>query len=120
MGRFFTVVSFVDVLDTSRMFGVVGDPKTAKSKAPVPVIPQLAQRLDDHREKMWQTGGWTDFRGHSQTPARLERLLDQTGHAVRQVPSKRASRYEIPKSACEDQDDDQYQHCGFPLSSDTL
>jgi integrase len=26
----------------------VGDPKTAKSKAPVPVIPQLAQRLDAH------------------------------------------------------------------------
>jgi len=29
----------------------VGDPKTAKSKAPVPVIPQLAQRLDAHRLK---------------------------------------------------------------------
>jgi integrase len=29
----------------------VGDPKTAKSKAPVPVIPQLAQRLDAHRRK---------------------------------------------------------------------
>ena len=28
----------------------VGDPKTAKSKAPVPVIPQLAQRLDAHRK----------------------------------------------------------------------
>ena len=27
----------------------VGDPKTAKSKAPVPVIPQLAQRLSTHR-----------------------------------------------------------------------
>lgn len=27
----------------------VGDPKTAKSKAPVPVIPQLAQRLSAHR-----------------------------------------------------------------------
>jgi len=27
----------------------VGEPKTAKSKAPVPVIPQLAQRLDGHR-----------------------------------------------------------------------
>jgi integrase len=29
----------------------VGDPKTAKSKAPVPVIPQLAQRLSAHRAK---------------------------------------------------------------------
>ena len=29
----------------------VGDPKTAKSKAPVPVIPQLAQRLDAHRKR---------------------------------------------------------------------
>jgi integrase len=29
----------------------VGDPKTTKSKAPVPVIPQLAQRLDAHRER---------------------------------------------------------------------
>jgi Phage integrase family len=29
----------------------VSDPKTAKSKAPVPVIPQLAQRLDEHRVK---------------------------------------------------------------------
>jgi integrase len=29
----------------------IGDPKTAKSKAPVPVIPQLAQRLDAHRKK---------------------------------------------------------------------
>jgi hypothetical protein len=29
----------------------VGDPKTAKSKAPVPVIPQLAQRLEAHRLK---------------------------------------------------------------------
>jgi integrase len=29
----------------------IGDPKTAKSKAPVPVIPQLAQRLDAHRLK---------------------------------------------------------------------
>ena len=29
----------------------VGDPKTAKSKAPVPVIPQLAQRLAAHRLK---------------------------------------------------------------------
>jgi hypothetical protein len=29
----------------------VGNPKTAKSKAPVPVIPQLAQRLDAHRKK---------------------------------------------------------------------
>ena len=28
----------------------VGDPKTAKSKAPVPVIPQLAQKLDAHRK----------------------------------------------------------------------
>ncbi len=27
----------------------VGDPKTTKSKAPVPVIPQLSQRLDEHR-----------------------------------------------------------------------
>jgi hypothetical protein len=26
----------------------VGDPKTAKSKAPVPVVPQLAQQLDAH------------------------------------------------------------------------
>jgi integrase len=26
----------------------VGDPRTAKSKAPVPVIPQLAQRLEAH------------------------------------------------------------------------
>jgi len=29
----------------------VGDPKTTKSKAPVPVIPQLAQRLDAHRKR---------------------------------------------------------------------
>jgi len=29
----------------------VGDPKTAKSKAPVPVISQLAQRLDAHRKR---------------------------------------------------------------------
>jgi integrase len=29
----------------------VGDPKTARSKAPVPVIPQLAQRLDAHRKR---------------------------------------------------------------------
>ncbi len=29
----------------------VGDPKTAKSKAPVPVIPQLAQRLKAHRQR---------------------------------------------------------------------
>ena len=28
----------------------VGDPKTGKSKAPVPVIPQLAQKLDVHRK----------------------------------------------------------------------
>ena len=28
----------------------IGDPKTAKSKAPVPVIPQLAKRLDVHRK----------------------------------------------------------------------
>ncbi len=27
----------------------IGEPKTAKSKAPVPVIPQLAVRLDEHR-----------------------------------------------------------------------
>jgi len=27
----------------------VGEPRTAKSKAPVPVIPQLALRLDEHR-----------------------------------------------------------------------
>ena len=29
----------------------VGDPKTAKSKAPVPVIPQLAQKLKAHRQR---------------------------------------------------------------------
>ena len=29
----------------------VGDPKTAKSKAPVPVIPQLAQSLQAHRKR---------------------------------------------------------------------
>jgi integrase len=29
----------------------VGDPKTAKSKAPVPVIPQLAQSLDNHLKR---------------------------------------------------------------------
>jgi integrase len=29
----------------------VGDPKTAKSKAPAPVIPQLAQRLEAHRKR---------------------------------------------------------------------
>lgn len=29
----------------------VGDPKTATSKAPVPVIPKLAQRLDAHRKR---------------------------------------------------------------------
>jgi integrase len=29
----------------------VGDPKTAKSKAPVPVILQLAQRLEAHRKR---------------------------------------------------------------------
>src|SRR5450631_1612857 len=35
----------------------VGDPKTAKSKAPVPVIPQLAQRLDAHRKRCGNPGG---------------------------------------------------------------
>ena len=30
----------------------IGDPKTAKSKAPVPVIPQLAKRLDVHRKSV--------------------------------------------------------------------
>jgi integrase len=29
----------------------VGDPKTKKSKAPVPVIPQLAEKLDEHRRR---------------------------------------------------------------------
>jgi hypothetical protein len=29
----------------------IGDPKTAKSKARVPVIPQLALRLDTHRKR---------------------------------------------------------------------
>jgi integrase len=30
---------------------LVGDPKTAKSKAPVPVIPQLALKLEEHRKR---------------------------------------------------------------------
>src|SRR6266516_5273962 len=29
----------------------VGDPKAAKSKAPLPVIPQLARSLDTHRRR---------------------------------------------------------------------
>jgi integrase len=36
---------------TRTVWRTVGDPKTAKSKAPVPVIPQLAQRLDAHRKR---------------------------------------------------------------------
>jgi integrase len=35
----------------------VGDPKTAKSKAPVPVIPQLAQRLGAHRKRCGNPAG---------------------------------------------------------------
>src|SRR5580704_8999713 len=30
---------------------IIGDPKTAKSKAPVPVITQLAKRLEVHRKR---------------------------------------------------------------------
>src|SRR5207237_681043 len=39
----------------------VGDPKTAKSKAPVPVIPQLAQRLDAHRKRCGNPAGGPIF-----------------------------------------------------------
>jgi integrase len=46
----------------------VGDPKTAKSKAPVPVIPQLAQRLKAHRQRCGNPMGGPIFAnsvGHS-------------------------------------------------------
>ena len=39
----------------------VSDPKTAKSKAPVPVIPQLAQRLDAHRKRGGNPAGGPIF-----------------------------------------------------------
>jgi len=39
----------------------VGDPKTAKSKAPVPVIPQLAQSLDNHRKRRGNSLGGPIF-----------------------------------------------------------
>ena len=39
----------------------VRDPKTAKSKAPVPVIPQLAQRLDVHRKRCGSQAGGPIF-----------------------------------------------------------
>jgi integrase len=39
----------------------VGDPKTAKSRAPVPVIPQLAKRLDAHRKRCGNPAGGPIF-----------------------------------------------------------
>jgi integrase len=39
----------------------IGDPKTAKSKAPVPVIPQLAQKLDAHRKRCGNPAGGPIF-----------------------------------------------------------
>jgi integrase len=39
----------------------VGDPKTAKSRAPVPVILQLAQRLDAHRKRCGNPAGGPIF-----------------------------------------------------------
>jgi integrase len=49
----------------------VGDPKTAKSKAPVPVIPQLAQRLDAHRRKRGNPVGGPIFANSAGHPLDL-------------------------------------------------
>jgi integrase len=49
----------------------VGDPKTAKSKAPVPVIPQLAQRLSAHRLRCGNPPDGPIFRNSANRPLDL-------------------------------------------------
>ena len=43
----------------------IGEPKTQKSKAPVPVIPQLADRLAAHRSCMWQSHSRPNLRKYT-------------------------------------------------------
>ena len=54
--------------------GFVGDPKTQKSKAPVPVIPQLAERLDAHRAACGNPRSGPIFANSRGMPADLEGL----------------------------------------------
>jgi hypothetical protein len=71
----------------------VGDAKTAKSKAPVPVIPRLAQKLDAHRKRCSNPAGGPDLRKHCRTPARLvsyqremKDVLKRAGIPARPMP----------------------------------
>jgi len=54
--------------------GHVGEPKTRKSKNPVPVIPQLEQILDEHRKSFGNpAGGWI-FQNSRGNPLDLDAL----------------------------------------------
>jgi integrase len=54
--------------------GHVGEPKTEKSKAPVPVIPQLAEYLDGHRMASGNPGTGPIFRNGLGKPLSLDWL----------------------------------------------
>ena len=54
--------------------GFITDPKTEKSKAPVPVIPQLAARLDSYRKTCGQPSSGAMFANGLGNPLDLEWL----------------------------------------------
>src|SRR5260370_11913458 len=52
--------------------GLIGEPKTEKSKAPVPVIPQLAERLAAHRKACGNPATGPIFANGSGKPLSLD------------------------------------------------
>lgn len=57
--------------------GIAGEPKSKKSKAPVPVIGPLRQFLDAHRLRSGNPDAGIMFRSRKNTPLRLNNLLQE-------------------------------------------
>ncbi|HTC61570.1 MAG TPA: site-specific integrase [Candidatus Saccharimonadales bacterium] len=58
--------------------GVINPPKTSRSKAPVPVVKELADALEDHRQRMGKLAVGYIFQGGGKQPLNLDNLARRT------------------------------------------
>jgi len=67
-----TVLSFWRLVSSSIWHGIESDPKTEKSKAPIPVIPRLAKMLEAHRVRIGNPIGGPIFPNGNGKPICLD------------------------------------------------
>lgn len=57
--------------------GIISEPKTRRSRAPIPVVRELAEALEAHRQRMGKLAAGFIFQGGTGKPLRLENLVNR-------------------------------------------